>query len=537
MSAEAAVSQLMEEYVANANESIHINFTRPTPGKPKPILDEPFNPTFTYPIFGDAETIVGYKKPRIDLNFRANDLQPALRIKFQEEIELDGLLPKDKQQNLNTIFEGILPTSAFDPAEAAQAQVDGPDPNSSSWKPPGSKLCNFALHGKTYEVWSAKFTDPAGKKLWRNMQILVLLFIEGASLLELDEDWDIERWTLYLLYEVTPLKDLSISPYTLAGFSTSYRYWILPTAKIMRAIKSLPSPPANGNGDATAASTPRLTLGPKTLLFPTQTDPLEAPSRERISQFLILPGYQGKCLGTKLYETIFTDLVKQPNIYEITVEDPNEAFDALRDFNDIVYLRKIPTFASLSLASTLPADALRKDVPIPRDQILGNGVDLDALRHQVKIAPRQFNRMLELHLFSTLPVNNRNTARITRKAKSSNANDRKYYFWRLAIKERIYRQNADVLDQLEDAAEKVEKLEMAVDGQQEEYEERLQVIEQRAGWMENDSATQNGESSRGKRKRVIVEDDDEDDEGHDEEMEAASTTSKRARSAFVEEGF
>ena len=95
--------------VSSANESIHINFTRPSGTHGKPILDEPFHPTFTYPIFGDEESIVGYKKPRIDLSFRANDLKPSLRIQFQEEIKLDGLLPKDKQQNLDTIFQGILP--------------------------------------------------------------------------------------------------------------------------------------------------------------------------------------------------------------------------------------------------------------------------------------------------------------------------------------------------------------------------------------------------------------------------------------------
>lgn len=358
------------------------------------------------------------------------------------------------------------------------------------------------------------------------MQILVLLFIEGASLLELDEDWNLERWTLYLLYEVTPLEDSSVSPYTIAGFSTSYRYWILPTLEILRATKSLPSPPASSNGDATTSTPSRLVQDPESFLFTERLDPLEAPSRERISQFLVLPPYQGQALGTRLYETIFADLVKQPRVYEITVEDPNESFDALRDFNDIVYLRNLPAFAALSLASTLPPESLRKDAPVPRDQILGNGVDLTALRHETKIAPRQFNRMLELHLFSTLPVNNRNTARITRKEKASNENDRKYYFWRLAIKERIYRQNADTLEQLEDATERVEKLEAAVNGQQEEYEERLQGIAQRAGWSVDDSEAQNGgSSSKGKRKRVVVEDEDDDWE----DMDVASTSSKKVK--------
>jgi histone acetyltransferase 1 len=502
--------------MTNANEAIHINFTRPSSAPDKAIstLEEPFNPTFTYPIFGEEETIIGYKDPRIDLSFRANDLRPSLRIEFKGEIALENLLPEDKIKKIDQVFEGILPLNA--------AQ-EGPDPNSKDWTPPGKKIQSFKLHGKDFEIWKTDFKDPAALQLWRNMQILVLLFIDGASLLELDEEWNLERWTLYLLYEVTPLDDASVSPYTIAGFSTSYRYWILPTLEIMRATKSLPSPPTSSNGDTTSSSS-RLVQDPETFLFKTKLDPLEATSRERISQFLVLPNYQGQALGTKLYEAIFSDLVKQPSVYEITVEDPNEAFDALRDFNDIVYLRKLPAFASLSLPTSLPADTLRKNSPIPRDQILGNGVDLVALRHETKIAPRQFDRMLELHLFSTLPVNNRNTARLTRKEKSSNENDRRYYFWRLAMKERIYRKNADLLEQLEDPADRIEKLDAAVDGQQEEYEERLQGIASRAGWAEE---SQNGDSSaRIKRKRVVIEDDEDDDW---EDMDTASTTSKKAR--------
>lgn len=101
--------------MTSANESIHINFTRPssTPDTAQPILEEPFNPTFTYPIFGDEETIIGYKEPRIDLSFRANDLNPSLRIEHQGELPLEGLLPEDKIKKIDQVFNGILPAGMF----------------------------------------------------------------------------------------------------------------------------------------------------------------------------------------------------------------------------------------------------------------------------------------------------------------------------------------------------------------------------------------------------------------------------------------
>lgn len=382
---------------------------------------------------------------------------------------------------------------------------------------------SFSLLGKQYEIWKSSMSDSVARQIWNNMKILVLLFIEGATTEGLDDEETFDRWSLYLLYDVTPLEDTEHSPYTLAGFSTTYRSWIFPTFEIMRAMKQLPSPPPESIGDK-KYTPPRLTQDPKTFMFNEKINHLETPSRERISQFLILPPYQGQSLGSRLYNTVFQDLLSRPFIYEIPVEDPSEAFDAMRDYCDITYLRTLPEFRSLSIASTLSPEALRKDAPIPRDQILGNGTDLESLRQSAKIVSRQFYRVVELHALSTIPSNHRNRARITRKAKSSNENDRKYYFWRLALKHRIYSQNADALDQME-VTEKVDKIESAVDSQQEEFEERLEGIEKRQQ-LAAEMGSSNGAKNRSKRKRVVI--DDEEDEWEDMDV-ASVASSKRIR--------
>lgn len=525
-----ACTDVLSVGITSSNEAVEINLTRPLKdaAEPERIFSESFNPTFTYPIFGDAESIVGYKDPSIELLFRANDLKPAVQIQFEAKLELKGVLPEEQQVDWEANLKECLPTITTEPAPA-DGSNDAPDPTSKAWKPPGKRLSSFTLHGKQYEVWNASLADPAAMNIWKNMQVLTLLFIEGASLPELDADWSIGRWSLYLLYEVSPIEE-DCSPYTLAGFSTTYRYWILPTMEILRATKSLPSPPTSTNGEESTYTGPRITQDPDTFLFNETMDPLEMPSRERISQFIVLPPYQGQSLGGRLYETVFGDLWKKDFIYEIAVEDPSEAFDAMRDFSDIVSLRKNPAFQSLSIPSTLPPEKLKKNAPIPRDEILGNGVDLKALRTEAKIVERQFNRMVELHLLSTLPSNNRNKARITRKDKASNENDRKYYFWRLAIKARIYRQNADVLEQLEDPVERVEKLEMAVDNQQEEYEERLEGIRKREKWGNGSEDTNGGASGgRASRKRKVVEDEDDEWEDEDDEPAGGSKSSKKPK--------
>jgi histone acetyltransferase 1 len=482
-------------------------------------IGEPFNPSFTHSVIDENESIVGYKNPKIELDFRTNDLKPKLKIAFDAQLDLKKLSPDLDQAQVDLSPELFR---KFLPEETKESKKESDDATSKDWKPPGQLMQSFAVHGKQYEIWKSPMLDPAARRIWNNMKIMVLLFIDGATTEGLDDEETLDRWSLYFLYQVES-SDSTTTPYVLAGFSTSYRTWIFPTFNIARYTKMLPTPPPeSSNGTTEKYTPPRLTQNPETFQFSDKLDRLETSSRERISQFLILPPYQGQSLGSRLYNFIFEDLVNKPFIYEIPVEDPSEEFDAMRDYCDIVYLRKLPAFQSLSIASNLPAESLRKDSPIPRDQILGNGVNLEELRHEAKIVTRQFYRMVELHALSTIPPNHRNRARITRKAKSSNENDRKYYFWRLALKHRIYMQNADALDQME-VTEKVDKLEAAVDNQQEEFEERLEGIEKRAKW---DAGEGSSNGARSKRKRVVVEDEEDDDW---EDMDTDSVASKRAK--------
>ncbi|KAJ8105916.1 hypothetical protein OPT61_g9888 [Boeremia exigua] len=499
--------------VTNSNECFDINLYRPGSSGDERV-GETFNPSFTHSVIDENESIVGYKNPKIELDFRTNDLKPKLQISFDAQLDLKKLSPDLDQAQIDLspeLFKKYLP----DEVKETAAEFDAA--TSKDWKPPGQLMHSFDLHGKQFEIWKAPMVDPAARKIWLNLRILVLLFIDGATTEGLDDEETMDRWSLYFLYEVES-SDITTTPYVLAGFATSYRTWVFPTFKIARYTKMLPSPPPEAsNGTAEKYTPPRLTQDPETFQFNEKLDRLETSSRERISQFLVLPNYQGQSLGSRLYNVIFEDLVNMPFIFEVPVEDPSEDFDAMRDYCDIAYLRKLPAFKSLSLAADLPAESLRKDSPIPRDQILGNGVNLEDLRHETKIVTRQFYRMVELHTLSTISSNHRNRARITRKAKSSNENDRKYYFWRLALKNRIYMQNADALDQME-VTEKVDKLEAAVDNQQEEFEERLQGIEKRERW-ERGEARSNGAKS--KRKRVVVEDEDDDWEDIDTESVAS----------------
>ncbi|OCK99112.1 histone acetyltransferase type B [Cenococcum geophilum 1.58] len=500
------MAEELEKWLVSSNEALNINLVRPTSKSGNlRVFEEPFHPTFTYPIFGEDETIFGYIDLELNLDFRANDLKLSLDIQYEEKWKPIG---HTKAMDLKEMLKDYLPEYVFDAANTSADTIES-DVIDSSWKPPGKLLHSYLLHGKQFEIWSACLADPAAKEIFRRMQIFIPFYIEGGTCQNLDDqDWTMERWTLFLVYEVTPLKKLpGTSPYTIAGFSTSYRLWIFPTLEILRATGSITD---TSNGNLTSYTPPQLATNPETFRYAEPYNPLSAPSRERISQFVILPPYQSQSHGTHLYNTMFTLFVSTPNIYEITVEDPNEAFDDMRDYCDMLYLRTLPAFASLSLPTALPASTLQKDADIPTDLILGPEETLTALRRAAKISPRQFARLVEMHLLSTIPPLHRSTARITRKEKSGHENDRRYYFWRLALKERLYRHNADQLAQMEQS-ERIEKVEETAKGVEADYTRLLEGVEKRAKWAKVQEA--NGSAAHGgKRKKRVVDEEDEDDD-------------------------
>lgn len=205
-----------------------------------------------------------------------------------------------------------------------------------------------------------------------------------------------------------------------------------------------------------------------------------------------------------------------PSITEITVEDPNEAFDDLRDYCDYKRLLENGTLAKVALKCDIDPKLSQKriGVRVPTAQLLDT-VLLHKLRVQNKIAPRQFARLVEIHLLSKIGINSRQsgTARLTRRGKSTNKDDKAFYFWRLLVKQRIYKKNKDVLAQL-DRADRIDKVEQAVGEQAGDYERLLRGMEKWAG--SDGDAGPSERRVRGKRK-VIEEDDDEEDE--DEEID------------------
>jgi len=468
-------------------------------------------PEFTYPIFGEDEAIFGYQGLSISLALAAHNLTPHLSITYDKKFQDQGEV---KASDIKGALKDFLPAAAFSDATREFALADA---EAAKFTPPGQKIHTFKSNADTFEIYSAWLVNPAAKQIVENMQILVPLYIEGGTILQLEHPWLAERWRLFLVYKVHKGASPDTSRYSLAGYGTSFRNFTFADRKNVE-LEPNSADLAQENIDQVLARWSEATKSEETALA--------LPCRERLSQFIILPPYQGQGIGSQLYNTMYTELTKPSNVIEFTVEDPNEAFDDMRDVCDMANLAaNSPEFAGLKVNTGIMGDKLRRDVVIPIDEIV-DGQAKEAIRKASKIMPRQLARLVEMQTLAKIPRLNRSTSRITRKEKASNENDRAFYFWRLYVKQRLYIQNRDVLVQL-DPEDRVDKLEATLESIQNDYERLLAMVEKRKSFVTNGKAAE-GASRLGKKRRLH-----DGDEADTESSTAASASRKKRQSKRV----
>lgn len=470
--------------VSNANEAVEISLVQPAPSGLRSIAS--FNPKFTYSIFGNEETIFGYQDLKISLRYHASDMRPNLHVSSSKKLKV---VSENEPVDIPAILKDFLPPVAFQKApEFEDAVKQTPE---ADYTPPGERIKDFYSSDGRYEIWKGTLSDPAVKQLVSRVQIMVPFFIEGGTFIGSDDSESADRWTIFFLYRTRQSSgSADRCEHEFAGYSTVYRF-LLP-------LGAATPPRAVANGES-AAETAELQL-PASDSGEPEFSLATLPCRSRISQFIILPPFQGKGNAGRLYSTIFDEYLAEPQTTEITVEDPNEAFDDLRDIADLKFLSRLPAFTKTV--------SINKTVQIPRTGPSPNNIvdasALDTLRYQTKIAPRQFNRAVEMYLMQKLAPavrptlegdedeeeeeeNERAAARTaasgkgkapTMPALATKEQQHEYRLWRMFVKQRLYRHNKEILGQL-DRSQRIEKLEETLRSVELEYARILSMFESR----------------------------------------------------------
>ncbi|KAI9782383.1 MAG: histone acetyltransferase 1 [Geoglossum umbratile] len=482
-----------DEWSADANEAVNVLLIQQGASAPEAIAS--FNPRFTYPIFGKEERIFGYEGLSINLRFAAHDLLPNLEVTWDRKFKTIGEI---SALDIEGTLSDWLPPAAFEKPVTYLTDVQA-DKAGEIFNPPGQKITSYKIKNKTFEVWRGKLADPAVQRILGRIQIFIPFFIEGGRYLSFDEpEWSLERWTVFLLYEKLAVKPTPISSaYSFIGYSTAYRYYFYDQDR-----------PKTPEFTAPKAYTKQARFD---FTFPSQTAP-QYHSRERISQFLILPPYQSQGHGFRFYGALVESFLADPSIKEITVEDPNEAFDDLRDYCDTRRLRANGTFdrIKINIAVQIPQKGR-----LPTSSIIDKAL-LQQLRLRNKIAPRQFDRLVEMHLLSLIPEKNRGAYRLNFNWKHSAVADKEYDLWRLLVKQRLYKFNRQALMQL-DLPERIDKLEEVFQGVEGDYVRLLRGLELGG---QDDRAVEGGGSNGSKGKKRFIE---EEEGGENEEIRGGSS--------------
>ncbi|KAJ7184360.1 acyl-CoA N-acyltransferase [Mycena filopes] len=394
----------MADWTCDANEALTLSLVRAQEdelvlGEEESYSD--FHPGFTYPIFGEEEKIYGYSDLVIDLRFASGSLVQFLEVKHSKKLASSSTV-----DDVDKTLTGFMPTDFYRDEKAFLARVEE---DATTFKPtatlkgkalPSRKLNPESEEAIVFEVYHATWNSPGFQELHRRMQIFILLYIEAGSYIDEEED----TWEFVVLYEKRKRRNSpGVSTYHFAGYSSLYPFYCFPERV-----------------------------------------------RMRLSQFVILPPYQRSGHGSELYTAIYQYVLSQPHIAELTVEDPAEAFEDLRDKNDLLMLLSHQRFMEEGFGGESVSHGGGRAGGVGKGGRSGRGkmgppADkpwVEKWRKDLKIAGRQFHRLVEMLILLRLDPTDGRAMRA----------------YRLQVKERLYRFNFEMLAQLE-KQERLDKLE------------------------------------------------------------------------------
>lgn len=356
-------------YTYDGNFSVYLKFVHNRGEIESDIKDDTYFPDFVHQFFVDQERIFGYKQPILRLFYTAGRLKRYIKFDYEDCLtrEKDGIDPDDVMSYLTPIMDNIEYTQDLN--QFIQ-EVESKDEQ--EFRPPGDLLYEFQLDyrkrrhmsraqrelleeagelgvkiplnsshdenamsttngvgtssngaagtansspeknelsennkptcKKRYQIFHANSDTKNFKQFQARMQTLVMWFIESANMIDFEDP----RWDCFMVFEKynpSTSGDTDATPvstedrYYFVGYATVYRYYAYPDK-----------------------------------------------TRPRVSQMVILPQYRRNGLGTTLLQSIYDYYKRQPATLDITAEDPDEDFIAMRDLLDCKNCLKLDSF-------------------------------------------------------------------------------------------------------------------------------------------------------------------------------------------------
>ncbi|XP_053984696.1 histone acetyltransferase type B catalytic subunit isoform X1 [Hylaeus volcanicus] len=251
-----------------------------------------FKPEMSHQVFGDSESIFGYRDLRVKLYYSAGCLETYLGMTYSEKVnkmiydgvEADEVLPKIAEKLAPQVHESL---------DAFIKSLKKDD----AFRPHGELLHSFSINDegctRKFEVYKADMTYKGFKEFHQRLQTFILWYIDAANFIDIDDD----RWHYFNMFEKYHTADGSVR-YATIGYATVYQYYAYPHH-----------------------------------------------TRPRIAQVLILPPFQNMGLGAHLLNAIYREYIGRNQVKDITVEDPSVTFQRLRDYVDATNCNTLSSFS------------------------------------------------------------------------------------------------------------------------------------------------------------------------------------------------
>ncbi|VVD03728.1 histone acetyltransferase type B catalytic subunit [Leptidea sinapis] len=260
-----------------------------------------FGPEMCHQVFGENENIFGYTDLQIKLYYSAGNLQTYLGISYTDKIDskkFGGLKADDIEGEIKKVLAPGYVTNIDQFVSMLKKDK--------IFTPYGKLIQSFNIESnnggpkRTFEVYYCETSTPGFLAYHERLQTFLLWYVDAASFIDVDDD----QWTFFIMYEKYPSNSLSgTCSYATCAYATVYRYYAYP-----------------------------------------------AHLRPRISQVLTLPPFRKLGLCANLVKTIYSHFVIKPEVLDMTVEDPSQDFQRIRDYVDAKDCELLPAFQPDQLA-------------------------------------------------------------------------------------------------------------------------------------------------------------------------------------------
>jgi len=273
-----------------------------------------FEPEFTHQVFREDETIYGYTDLSIKVELTANFLDRYVSVEYAEKVRSSLNPADDVTARLHKWFPECSTSESREEFMKILEKTDqeeipqGGGKVVEEWEDDGTDV--------SYSVRMFDFSDERVRKWHDNVEPFVAFYIDAASKIDKEND---RRWLWFVLIA----HEKSTGRWATAGFTTVYQFYAHPFKRRLRISQVLVLPPYQRKG-----------FGAKLL----DSVRLYAQnSRRGINGEKISPAnYDDDKNNNKSAAQESILLLKQSRVQDITVEDPTDQLQRLRDVRDCI---------------------------------------------------------------------------------------------------------------------------------------------------------------------------------------------------------